>query len=89
MEASQGLKAADLKIKSLCSRLRKKMKPTEAAEFDRAQQAWQSFRDRERKFLENNIYRLNASQNFPLLAALELAEARVQQLEALLEIWND
>ena len=87
-ETNQEIKKADATVQSLCGKLKKILSPAEWAEFNKAQQAWVAFRERERNFYENNIVRMNASQNFPLFVVQSVTEARVKQLEELLDAWN-
>lgn len=87
-ETSQSTKKREAQITALLSKIKKKMRPAEWAEFEKTQRAWVAFRDQQVKFYENHLARFNGSQNIALFVADELAEVRVKQLTDFLDSWN-
>jgi uncharacterized protein YecT (DUF1311 family) len=88
-ETTQSIKKHESELNALCGKIKKKMKPSEVAEFEKAQHAWAVFRDLECAFYEKNLMRFNGSQNLALFVRDSLVEERIKQLKEFLESWNE
>lgn len=88
-ETNESIQKHEAEMNALCGKIKKKMRPNEWAEFEKAQKAWVAFRTLQVGFYENNQMRFEGSQNLPLFVKDELTEARVKQLKELLESWSE
>jgi uncharacterized protein YecT (DUF1311 family) len=87
-ETTQSIKKQENEMSALCSKIKKKMRAPEAAQFDKVQRAWLAFRDLELAFYEGNQTRFAGSQNLPLFVHESLLAERIKQLKEMLESWE-